>query len=122
MNPDDVNENGRSQLGRRPAVHGKISSDAGGPVANVVVTAEIPQYAGASFLPAFDLGQAAQPTVVTNESGQYRFEIPYGCEIKLRAEHPDFVTERTEVAVKEGEPEVELDLTISRPTPSPGRC
>lgn len=111
--PDEIRENVILTLRPAPMIRGAVTDESHVPVANAVITIELPQFGEVWFPPGFDVGQKAQRTVATDQAGFYKIEVPYGGKFEMRVDHPDFVlVEGVVVTLKDLEAEVVQDFTL----------
>jgi protocatechuate 3,4-dioxygenase beta subunit len=114
VNPGELVETAPLRLNPAPAIHGIVTDGIGPPLAGAAVTVDIPQYPDVWFQPNFPIGQPEKRTIVTDEAGRYRIELPYGGRLAIRVEHPDFVLAEAEAEPKPGEPDVVRDFALTR--------
>jgi hypothetical protein len=122
VGPDEIRDNVEIVLNPAPAIRGTVTDENLVPVAGAVITLELPQYADVWFPPGFDLGQKAQRTFITDETGRYRIEVPYAGKLQARVDHPEFVLlDGVEVAIKDLEGEVTRDFRLKQAFTISGR-
>jgi protocatechuate 3,4-dioxygenase beta subunit len=102
VGPEEIRDD--LEIVLRPAlgIRGTVTGPNKVPVEGAVITVEIPQFPEVLFPPGSELGQKARRETISDRSGLYRVEVPYGGTFTVRVDHKDYVlVENVPVVVKE---------------------